>query len=194
MSFDLIVTAIGNIPATYVLSTNIKIVNCSSGNVISGGTWLTSRLYTDKSYPITTDLLITPFTYSKPDCGLSHYSIGALTSVVSIYNNNMVRFTSNFEHDLAFDLIVTAIGNSPATLSLPSTIRVVDCASQNVISGGTWLANRVYTELTASITTDLPISVFSYSKPDCGLFHYSILGDGASIFEENNVRIVTNVE
>ena len=39
VTFDLVVTAIGVTPAVLTLSTTIKIVDCSNGNTISGGTW-----------------------------------------------------------------------------------------------------------------------------------------------------------
>ena len=44
-------------------------LDCSA-NLITGGSWLTSRVYTDLSGGSTTDILITPFTYSIPECTL----------------------------------------------------------------------------------------------------------------------------
>ena len=148
LNFNLVVTAIGNNPATKTIATEIKIVDCSSDNTISGGSWVTSRLYTDKTFSITTDLVIAPFTYSKEDCGLYKYSISPPTSAVSIENNSVVRFVSNIEYNLQFNLVVTAIGNTPATLSIPTNIQVVDCSNGNVITGGTWETLKIYTELT----------------------------------------------
>lgn len=52
---------------------------------------------------------------------------------------------------------MTAIGNVPATLSLSTIIKIVDCSSSNVISGGTWQTNVLYTDLTSSETKDLVI-------------------------------------
>ena len=129
-------TAIGNTPATLTLPTNIKIVDCSTGNVISGGSWNQNQLITDLSAGTTTDEEIVPFTYSKPECGLSAYSISGPGA--SIVNSNYAQFVSNGEITHSFSLVVTAIGNTPATLTLATTIKIVDCSSGNVISGGSW--------------------------------------------------------
>ena len=64
---------------------------------------------------------------------------------------------------------MTAIGNTPATLTLATTIKIVDCSNGNIISGGSWNQNRLYTELSTGITTALSIDPYVYSKPDCGL-------------------------
>ena len=136
INFNLVVTAIGNTPATLILPTIIKIVNCSNGNIISGGTWNQNLVISDLSIGSTSDLTIAPFTYSKPDCSLSAYSISGTGA--SIVNVNQVQIITNFETTLTFSLVVTALGNTPAILSLPSTINVVDCSNGNVISGGLW--------------------------------------------------------
>lgn len=49
-----------------------------------------------------------------------------------------MSITTNSEVIINFDLVVTAIGNTPATLSLPTTVKIVDCSNGNVITGGTW--------------------------------------------------------
>ena len=77
--------------------------------------------------------------------------------------------------------MVTAIGSTPATLSIPSIIKIVNCSSGNLITGGDWNANQLFTELTGVATSDLAISDFTFSKPECGLSAYSISGSGASI-------------
>ena len=132
----MVVTAIGNIPATLTLETIITVVDCSSGNVISGGSWNQDQVITDLSAGTTTDEEILPFTYSKPKCGLSAYSISG--SGASIVNSNYAQFVSNGEITHSFSLVVTAIGNTPATLTLATTIKIVDCSNGNVISGGSW--------------------------------------------------------
>ena len=126
-------------------------------------------MYTELTVDATTsDITIDPFTFSKPDCGLSSYSIDGYGA--SIYDTNIVRFTSSAEAYFSFNLVVTAIGNTPATKSIPSSIKIVDCSNGNVISGGTWQTNLLYTDLTtASITSDVEITPFTYSKPDCPL-------------------------
>ena len=185
LSFSLVVTAIGNTPATLSLPTTIKIVDCSNGNVISGGSWDQNQLFTELSAGLTTDLTISPYVYSKPDCSLSAYSIsGTGASIVDV---DKVQFTSNAETTLTFSLVITAIGVSPATLTQSTTIKIVNCSSGNVISGGLWNQNQVITDLSAGTTTDKPIAPFTYSKPDCSLSSYSISGNGASISNINYV-------
>ena len=142
-------------------------------------------LYTDLTTTLVTDLLIGSFTFSKPDCGLSSYSI--VGAAASIYNTNNVRFVSNAENVLNFSLVVTAIGDLPATLNLATTIKIVDCSNNNIISGGTWNQNQLFTDLTTALTTNLQITPFTYSKPDCGLLAYSIIGVDASIVLTNEV-------
>ena len=93
-------------------------------------------MYTDVTGSLTTDLPISPYTFSKPDCGLSSYSISG--SDASIFDSTIVRFISNAEATLTFSLVVTAIGNTPATLTIPSIIYIVDCSNGNFITGGNW--------------------------------------------------------
>lgn len=83
-----------------------------------------------------TDLTLEPYTFSKPECGLLHYSIIGTDAI--IFDNNKVRFKSDVEQTLSFSLIVTAIGNAPATLTLTTTIKIVNCSSGNIITGGSW--------------------------------------------------------
>ena len=146
------VTAIGITPATLIIPSIIKIVDCSSGNVISGGNWNNNQLFTELSGGLTTDLALASFTYSKPDCGLSAYSISG--SDATIFDSTNVRFTSNAEATLSFSLIITAIGNTPATKTISSIIKIVNCSSGNVISGGNWNNNQLFTELTVGATSD----------------------------------------
>ena len=84
-------------------------------------------------------------------------------------NNNIVRFSSISEASYTFNLVITAIGKSPATLVLATTIKVVDCSTGNSISGGSWQTSRLYTDITPSEFTDLTIAPFTYAKTDCGL-------------------------
>lgn len=137
MNYNLVVTAIGTPnPAKYILLSTIKIVDCSSGNIISGGDWKTNVIYTEKTISTTTDITINPFTYSKPECGLSSYSIDGYGA--SINDVNKVRFTSTAEALFSFKLVVTAVGNVPSSKTIDTTIKIVDCSSGNVISGSTW--------------------------------------------------------
>ena len=147
---------------------------------------------TDLSAGMTTDVEILPFSYSKPECGLSAYSISGPGA--SIVNSNYVQFASNGEITHSFTLVVTAIGNTPATLTLATTIKIVDCSSGNIISGGSWNQNQVITDLSAGTTTDEEIVPFIYSKPECGLSAYSISGSGASIVNSNYAQFVSNGE
>ena len=48
---------------------------------------------------------------------------------------------------------MTAIGNTPATINLPTSIKIVNCSSGNIISGGIWNQNQVITEITSVATT-----------------------------------------
>ena len=58
-------------------------------------------------------------------------------------------------------MVITAIGNNPATLTLPTSVKIVDCATDNSISGGSWVQNKLVTELTVGPTTDIQISPYS---------------------------------
>lgn len=82
-------------------------------------------------------------------------------------------------------MVVTALGNNPATLTLLTSIKIVDCSSGNVISGGTWNLNQLLIDLTPM--TDVPITPFIFSKPDCVLSAYTIEGIDASIVGTNIV-------
>ena len=148
------VTAIGNSPATKTIPSTIKIVDCSSGNEISGGDWNNNQIFTEVTVGTTTDIELAPFTFSKADCGANDYTFSIIGTDASIYDTNKVRFTSNSEATLSFSLVVTAIGDTPATQTIPSIIKIVDCSSGNVISGGSWNSNQLFTELTGDTTSD----------------------------------------
>ena len=105
-------------------------------------------MYTDVTGSLTTDLPISPYTFSKPDCGLFKYSI--FGAGASIYQNNIVRFLSGIEATLSFNLIITAIGKPPTVLPLPTKIKIVNCSSGNIIKGGDWNTNLVLTDVTAA--------------------------------------------
>ena len=74
--------------------------------------------------------------FSKQDCGLASYSI--VGTGASIVNDNYVRVTTNVAAIINFNLIITAIGNTPATKSIATEIKIVDCSNGNTISGGSW--------------------------------------------------------
>ena len=61
-----------------------------------------------------------------------------LGSDAEIFNFNKVRFTSNAEVTLSFSLVATAIGENPSTLTIPTTVKIVDCSNGNAITGSTW--------------------------------------------------------
>ena len=136
LSFTLVVTTVGEVPSTLSLPTIIKIVDCSNGNVITGGSWETNRLYTEITTSLTTDLPIVPYTFSKPDCGLYDYEVSGYG--VTIHNNQHVRFISNNEDTLNFDLKVIALGKTPATKIMYTVIKIVNCSKGNIIGGSTW--------------------------------------------------------
>lgn len=84
-------------------------------------------------------MTIEPFTFAKPDCGLDKYTISGIGA--TIVNTNKLQFISNTEATHEFYLVVSAIGNSPAFITLLTTIKIVDCSNGNVISGGSWNQN-----------------------------------------------------